>query len=449
LAGTEFGKTSLVLKRRHIAAVTLGNALEFYDFLTYSFFAIQIGNAFFPSRNGYLSLMLSLATFFAGFATRPVGAVVIGMYADRAGRRPAMLLSFMLMGMSIFAMASIPSFAVIGIAAPILAVLARMVQGFSLGGEIGSNTAFLLEAVAPERRGFGVSWQVASQSMALLCGSLIGLLLTDLLPGPALEAYGWRIAFLLGALTVPFGLWLRTSLPETLHAHEHPTPGSHLPPTHTSSGRLDLALRNWRLMMLAVIVLGAGTIGNYIAIYTVTYAQDTLHFSAHTGFIAETCSTIVQIPSVLLGGWLSDRFGRRPVNICNAVVLLALILPVFYWIVSTRSPDALIVGTSLLGLSLNFALGSFLAALAEALPKTIRVSGLGTVYSLAIGIFGGSTQLVVKWLIHITGSAMAPAWYWTAAVALGVVALILIPESAPRHVRALPHGVAALASQSS
>jgi MFS family permease len=433
------------LERRHIAAVTLGNALEFYDFLTYSFFAIQIGHAFFPSRSGYVSLMLSLATFFAGFATRPIGGFVIGSYADRAGRRPAMLLSFMLMGTSILAMALIPSYAVIGIVAPILAVLARMMQGFSLGGELGSNTAFLMEAVAPEHRGFSVSWQGASQCAALFCGSLVGLLLTNLLPAPLLDTYGWRIAFLLGAVTVPFGLWLRTSLPETLHASEQLSPTAHVSLGSEPANRLNLARRNWRIMILGLIVLGAATIGNYIAIYIVTFAQASLHLSARVGFIAESCNTLIAIPSVLLGGWLSDRFGRRPVNICNGALLFAMIYPLFHWIVATRSPVVLTVAMTILGISLNFAFGSFLATLGESLPKTIRVTGLATVYSLAIGIMGGSTQFVVTWLIHVSGSAMAPAWYWVTAAGIGELALLLVPESAPAHVRVLPAGAAVMA----
>src|SRR6478672_4051607 len=210
--------------RRHIAAVTLGNALEFYDFLTFSFFAIQIGHAFFPSNSAYGSLMGSLATFGAGFATRPLGAIVIGRYADRVGRKPAMLLSFILIGASIFSMALIPPYAAIGLAAPVLAVIARMLQGFSLGGEIGSNTSFLLEAAPPAERGAVVAWQGASQMIAILAGSLVGVLLSTLLPPSVLDAYGWRIGFVLGGLTVPFGLWLRTSLPETLHAPEVGTP---------------------------------------------------------------------------------------------------------------------------------------------------------------------------------------------------------------------------------
>src|ERR1700728_1562251 len=183
------------MQRRHIVAVTAGNALEFYDFVTYAFFSIQIGHAFFPSQSAYGSLMLSLATFGAGFVTRPIGAFVIGNYADRVGRRPAMMLCFVLMGCAIVGMAVIPSYATIGLAAPILAVLARMLQGFSLGGEIGSNTAYLSEAATPANRGFVVSWQGASQGVAFITGGLVGYAITTWLPSSFAETYGWRIAF--------------------------------------------------------------------------------------------------------------------------------------------------------------------------------------------------------------------------------------------------------------
>lgn len=417
------------LKRRHIAAATIGNALEFYDFLTYAFFAIQIGHAFFPSDNGYASLMLSLATFGAGFVTRPLGAIIIGAYSDRVGRKPAMLLSFTLIGASIVTMALIPPYSMIGVAAPVLAVLARMVQGFSLGGEIGSNTAFLLEAASPEKRGLAVSWQGASQYAALTAAGAVGVILSAVMPANLLDAYGWRIAFLLGAVTLPFGLWLRSNLPETLHSPE--TVGA-VPATHGT--RLDQARRSWRVIVLGLVVLASGTIGSYIFAYIVTFAQDTLHLSGAAGFIAETAGNITAIATVLYGGWLSDRVGRWRVNVWGNLAFVLLIVPVFYWITEARTEFALIVGVT--GLSAISALmsGSFYAALAESLPKTIRGSGFGTVYSVSIAAFGGTTQLVVTWLIHVTGSAMAPAWYLMAATSVGQVALILMAESAPARV---------------
>lgn len=414
------------LRRRHIAAATIGNALEFYDFLTYAFFAIQIGHAFFPSGNAYASLMLSLATFGAGFVTRPIGAFVIGAYSDRVGRKPAMLLCFALMGVSIVAMALIPSYAAIGLAAPILAVIARMAQGFSLGGEIGSNTAFLLEAAPPEKRGLVVSWQGASQFVALTAAGGVGVMLTASMPPRLLDAYGWRIAFLLGAITLPFGLWLRSNLAETLHSAEPPGVA---PPAQGS--RLSQARGSSRVIGLGLVVLASGTIGTYIFNYIVTYAQNTLHMAARDGFIATLCGNVISFGAVLAGGWLSDRIGRWRVNVWGNLAFVLLILPVFYWINDARTPFSLIVGVT--GLSAVGAIiwGSFYAALAESLPKTIRGSGFGLVYSLSIAAFGGTTQLVVTWLLHVTGNALAPAFYLVGAASIGQVALMMMAESAP------------------
>ena len=256
------------LQRRHVVAVIAGNALEFYDFVTYAFFSIQIGHAFFPSQSAYGSLMLSLATFGAGFVTRPLGAFVIGNFADRVGRRPAMMLCFILMGCAIVGMAVIPTYATIGLAAPILAIIARMTQGFSLGGEIGSNTAYLAEAAAPEHRGLVVSWQGVSQVIAVTCGGLVGLAVTTWLPAASVDAYGWRIAFLLGAITVPFGLWLRSSLPETLHTPEDTGPGEAV----AAQPRSVQARRYWRIFILGLGYLASGTIGTYIFTYIVACA---------------------------------------------------------------------------------------------------------------------------------------------------------------------------------
>ncbi len=205
---------------RATLAVTIGNMLEFYDFITYSFFAIQIGRTFFPVGGEFGSLMLSLATFGAGFITRPIGALVLGTYSDRVGRKPAMVLSFTMMGCAIILLALTPSYESIGIAAPILAIIARMVQGFSLGGEVGPTTAYLLETAKPHRRGLAVSWQPASQQIAATIGALVGTILSETMSSAALDAYGWRIAFLLGAVCLPFGLWMRKGLPESLHLPE-------------------------------------------------------------------------------------------------------------------------------------------------------------------------------------------------------------------------------------
>ncbi|MGH8228080.1 MAG: MFS transporter [Steroidobacteraceae bacterium] len=435
------------LGRRHIVAATIGNALEFYDFLIYALFAIQIGRALFPASSAYASLMLSLAAFGAGFLTRPIGAVVLGTYADRVGRKPAMLLSLTLIGISIAVMALIPSYARIGLAAPILAVLARLTQGFSLGGEIGANTAFLAEAAPPERRGAAVSWQLASQLIALIAGSLVGVVLTAAMPPAAIDAYGWRIALLLGAAIVPFGLWLRRRLPETLESGAAGAArddvrgsvrcarwslrGSEAAPR----GGLALARRHARIMVLGLVVIAAASIGQYISSYIATYAQATLRLPARAGFLAELTGYVVSVPLVLAGGALSDRFGRRPVNIWSNLAFLVAIYPVFTWIVAARSTVSLILGSTLLSALLSISGGSFIAALAEALPAGIRSSGFGTIYSLAVALFGGTAELVVTWLIHVTGSPIAPAWYLIGAAGAGEIALLLFPETAPVRTR--------------
>jgi MFS family permease len=413
------------LAGRHVLAATIGNGLEFYDFITYAFFAIQIGHAFFPSHNAYASLMLSLGTFGAGFLTRPIGALVIGAYSDRVGRRPAMMLSFTLMGGAITVLALIPSYATIGIAAPILAIAARMAQGFSLGGEVGPTTAYLLESAPLRSRGLAISWQGTSQNVAATLGALVGVGLSSVLSPAALDGYGWRIAFLLGAATLPYGLWIRRGLPETLH---RPEAGKG---PEASGTRLQLAGANLRILALGVMVLGAATISNYTFNYMATYAQSALHMAPQVSFLSEAVGNFVGIGALILGGWLSDRIGRRPVMIWSNALLMVLVLPLFFWIMQARNATALLVGSVVVGALTALCGGAFYAALTETLPKRIRGSAFSMVYACAVALFGGTTQLVLTWLLHVTGNPMSPGWYLLAATVVGQVGLMLIPESAP------------------
>ena len=415
------------LSRRYIAAATIGNALEFYDFITYAFFALQIGRTFFPSQSAYASLMLSLATFGAGFVTRPLGGLLIGAYSDRAGRRAAMMLSFTMMGAAIVALALTPSYAAIGVAAPVLAIVARMVQGFSLGGEVGPTTAFLLEAAPLKRRGLMVSWQGASQAIAATVGGVVGVVLSSVMTPAALDSYGWRIAFLLGAATLPFGLWIRHGLPETLHVPEtNPAVAS-----RAATTVLAAIGENARIIVLGLLVLAAGTISTYVLDYMTTFAENTLHMRANVAFGATLVSNVVAVVGVLYGGWLSDRVGRRPVMIWPNLAFLLMAYPIFYWIVAARSTVALLGGMATLGFVGTIGFGAFYPALTESLPKHIRGGAVATIYATSIAVFGGTTQLVVTWLIHVTGSALALAWYLVGATLVGQLARMLILESAP------------------
>jgi MFS family permease len=396
--------------------------LEFYDFITYSFFAIQIGHTFFPSQSQFASLMLSLATFGAGFVTRPLGGLVIGIYSDRAGRRPAMILSLAMMGTAIIALALTPSYNSIGIAAPILAIIARMVQGFSLGGEVGPTTAYLMEAAAEGKRGFTVSWQPASQQIAATAGALIGMVLSEVMSSEALDSYGWRIAFLIGALALPFGLWMRSRLPETLHLHE----------TGVEEPATVATLRaNARVMILGLIILASGTIITYVTDYMTTYAENTLHVAADLAFATTVVSNAVGIIAALYGGWLADRAGRWPVMVWPQLAALLLTYPIFLWIVETRSAFALLGGLGVLSLIGSLPYSAFYVALAEGLPKSIRGRSFATLYAVAIAGFGGTAQLIVTWLIHTTGNALAPAWYMLLATAVGLAAMVMMRETAP------------------
>ena len=403
-----------------LGAVVAGNALEFYDFLTFSFFAVQIGAVFFPGKDTTSSLLLTLATFGVGFATRPLGGVMIGTLGDTWGRKPAMLFSFGLMGFSVVGLALTPSYASIGWYAPLLAVLFRLLQGFALGGEVGPTTAFLLEVAPPARRGLYVSLQNATQYFATLCAGLVGLVLANLLSPDALTQWGWRIALLIGAAVVPFALIIRRRLPETLH-ETHARPGKRKGPM---GGLMWLAI-------LGLCMLASATIGTYTMNYMTTFANRTLGFPPAWAFTATIASGSCAMMGALAGGFLGDRWGRKPVMIGASLALLALALPCFAAMVHFHSMFALLAGTGVMAVFVGLSAAAIVANLAESLPVNLRAGSLGIIYALAISAFGGTAQFMVTWLIDVTGSPLAPAWYLSGALLLGLGAMLAMPESAP------------------
>ncbi|SFQ07738.1 Predicted arabinose efflux permease, MFS family [Bradyrhizobium sp. Ghvi] len=405
-----------------LLGATIGNILEFYDFGTYSFFAIQIGQAFFPATDSFASLMLSLATFGTGFLTRPIGAIVLGSYSDRAGRRPAMTASFTMMSVAVLLLAMTPSYETIGVAAPSLVVFARLLQGFALGGEVGPTTAYLMEAAPADARGLAVSFQPASQQIAATAGALAGEILSLTMTTEALNAYGWRIALLLGAATLPFGFWLRSVLPETLHRSEANV-------LVTQPGRQSDSDR--RIMSLGFVILASCTISTYVTGYMTTYAINTLHVSAPVAFGTTLISNTAGIAAALLGGVLADCAGRRRIMIWPQVIALLMTYPVFLWIAESRSAFALIGGLGALTLIGTIPYSAFYVSMAEALPRNIRGRAFATTYALAIAVFGGTAQAIVTWLIHLTGSALVPAWYMLFAGTAGLLAMLMMPETAP------------------
>ena len=405
------------LTRAQIAAVTAGNALEFYDFVTYAFFATQIGRALFPG-DASSKLLLSLATFGVGFLTRPLGGIIIGRMADRRGRKPAMILSFTLMGIAMTGLALTPSYAVAGMAAPLLAIVFRLLQGFALGGEVGPNIAYLMEAAPEGRRGFFISLNFASADFAVLIAGLVGFGLASTLSAGQLEAWGWRAAFLLGASIVPVGLKLRRTLVETLPEQEE---------SPARAGRPLLLLAGAGLCIIA-----GATISNYTLDYLTTYAQATLHMPVPTAFAATVVLGVIGVVGDLAGGLLSDRFGPKRVLVLPWLILIAGAIPVFHILDQLRTATALLVATAVL--TVFHIMGSSPATIhfAQALPARARAGAIGIVYALAIAIFGGTTQIVETLLIRWTGNATAPGWYMIGAVAVALVGALLIPERRTR-----------------
>jgi MFS family permease len=405
-----------------VVATVLGNGLEFYDFTTYAFFAVMIGRAFFPSHDPFISLLLSVAAFGVGFISRPLGGIVIGAYADRSGRKPAMMLSIGLMAVGMVLLAATPSYAAIGIAAPILVVVARLVQGFALGGEVGPSTAYLLEAAPAGKRGqYGV-WQIASQGAAMAFAGLFGVALSFALDDAAIQSWGWRIPFIIGVAIVPVGMIMRSRLQETVDADAstiHPSTG------HVFSALLKNHLRP---LVVALMLITSGTIATYIGAYMTTYALSTLHMATGASMSATAVTGACLLLFSLIGGWLSDRVGRKPVYLLSKLALTAVAYPAFVAINQHHTLAALLLMAGLMG-ALN-ALGAVaLVVITECFPKSVRSAGLSTVYALAVTVFGGTTQFVVAWLIHATGNPLAPAWYLIASSAIGIVAILMIVET--------------------
>jgi len=403
---------------RQVLAVALGNGLQFYDFVTYAFFASQIGRTFFPSNTPGTSLLASLATFGVGFLTRPLGAYVIGRFGDRAGRKPAMMLSFMLIGAGVIGLPLIPSYASIGMLAPVLAIGFRLVQGFALGGEVGPSTAFLMEAAPPMRRGLYVSFQATSADAAVCIAGLVGVGLASVLDTQALDAWGWRVALLLGAVIIPVGFVLRRTLTETLHS----TARSHEAPPSGSYGRI---------VVLGLVLLSTATTTNYLLEYMTTYASVTLGMPTRVAFGATAVIGFAGLVCDSLGGWLSDRFGRKPIMIVPWLVLAVAVFPCFWLLDRERTGATLYTVCALLAGISTLSSATIIVAVTESLPIRVRSTGIALIYALAISVFGGSTQFSVAWLIRATGNPLAPAWYMFCGVIIGILALFQLPETAP------------------
>lgn len=405
---------------RVVAATVAGNALEFYDFVTYAFFAVYIGRTFFPADTPMASLLMSVAVFGVGFVSRPLGGLVIGAFADRVGRKPAMLLTIGLITVGTLGLALTPSYAQIGLAAPVIVVIARLIQGLALGGEVGPSTAFLLEIAPPGRRGFFGSWQLASQGLATLVAGLIGVTLTATLTPAQLESWGWRLPFAFGLLLLPVAFYLRRHMTDTMH------PGRAGDSSWTAVGRQR------RTIAVALLVIMGGTVANYVGTFMTTYAIATLKFAPGTAMGATVMVGAVTLVAALFGGWWSDRHGRRATMLWPRLATAIVVVPAFQLLVAHPSTGMLLAITGLVAALTGISGAASIIAIPELLPRAVRATGLSIAYAVGVTIFGGTTQFIVTWLIAATGRPDAPAWYVAATSLVAAWAITRLPESRER-----------------
>jgi len=399
---------------RIIASASIGNALEWFDLVVYGFFAVIISKLFFPAANDTVSLLLTLGTFGVSFFMRPLGALVLGVYADRVGRRATLTLSIVLMMIGTLLIALMPTYEAIGIWAPIGIVVARMIQGFSAGGEFGSATTFLAEHT-PDRRGFYASWQVASQGLTTLLAAGFGAGLTQWLSPEQLQSWGWRIPFLFGLLIGPVAYYIRTRIDETpdfLAAGPSETPLA------------DTFSQHRTRLLLAIGTVVLGTVATYLVLYMPTYAVKQLHIPQSAAFAATLVTGIVQFLCAPLVGHWSDRHGRTGVMFTSAALFLVLIYPLFHLLAASPTFGTMIAVQIVIGVLLSGYFGALPALLSDLFPTRSRSTGMSLAYSIAVTIFGGFAPFIITWLISATADPYAPSFYLIFAALVSIAALI-------------------------
>ena len=410
--------TSTAHARRIVISSSIGNALEWYDFLVYGFFASIIGKLFFPADDEWVSLLFAVGSFGVSFITRPVGAIVLGMYADKKGRKAALTLSILLMIVGTLVIAVMPSYQQIGIVAPITILLARLVQGFAVGGEFGSATAFMVEH-SPRGRGYYASWQFASQGIATILAAGLGALLTASLTQADLEGWGWRLPFIFGLLVGPVGFYIRRHLDET--------PEFVAEQKKTTVDPQASFKAQWINLLLAVGVVAQSTVSVYVLqLYMPTYAVKQLHLPAAQSFAVVVLNGGLQFLLSPVMGALSDRIGRIRIMLTTSVLMMLLIYPMFALLRVYPTIGALLALQAASGIFKAAYSGPMPALMSEIFPTRVRSTGLSLGYSLGVTLFGGFAPFIVTWLIHTTGDTLAPSYYVLTAAAVSGISLTII-----------------------
>ena len=419
MAGSAAGDVSRS-KIATVLRVTSGNFLEMFDFFLFGFYATYISKAFFPAGSEFASLMLTFMTFGAGFLMRPLGAIFLGAYVDRIGRRKGLIVTLVIMAMGTILIAFVPSYQTIGLFAPFLVLIGRLLQGFSAGVELGGVSVYLSEMATPGNKGFYVSWQSGSQQVAIMFAAVIGFALNQALTPAAVGDWGWRVPFFIGCMIVPFLFYIRRSLEETeefLQQKHHPTMNQ----VFTSLGR------NWQIVVLGMLLVGMTTIAFYtITVYTPTFGKNVLKLSAADSLLVTFCvglSNFIWLP--VMGG-LSDRIGRKPILFTFSGLTLVTAYPVLAWLTSNPSFTNMLLALLWLSFLYGSYNGAMVVALTEVVPRHVRTAGFSLAYSLATALLGGFTPLVSTWLIEATGNPAAPGIWLAFGGACGILSTTLI-----------------------
>ncbi|MBM6622147.1 MFS transporter [Micrococcaceae bacterium RIT802] len=411
--------------RRAVVASSIGNALEWFDIIVYSSFAVVISALFFEpagqAGGQTTGILLTFGTFAVSYLVRPIGAMVLGSFADRHGRKGALTLTIMLMMLGTLIMACAPTTAVMGPAAALVILLARLIQGFSAGGEFGTATAFLIEN-APDRKAFYGSWQVATQGVSMFLASAFGFTLFTFLDHDALYSWGWRIPFFFGLLIGPVGLYIRLRMEETPDFAAERGNLAKSPLTAT----IVHAAPRW---LASAAIVGLASVSVYLILFMPTYSVQNLELPSYAGYLGGIISGVVTLIGAPLAGKVADRIGCVRVMLGAAVVAVVVAFPLFLMLVASPSVAMLTVVQVVLGILMAAYFGPLPALLADMFPTNIRTTGMSISYNVGVTLFGGFAPLILAWLVNSTGSLLAPSYYYIVIGLISIVGLVVARRS--------------------
>jgi MFS transporter, MHS family, citrate/tricarballylate:H+ symporter len=405
VGGASRSKLATVLR------VTSGNFLEMFDFFLFGFYATHISKAFFPTGSEVASLLLTFMTFGVGFLMRPLGGIFLGAYVDRVGRRRGLIATLSIMATGTILIAFVPGYATIGLLAPLLVLIGRLLQGFSAGVELGGVSVYLSEMATPGNKGFYVAWQSGSQQVAIMVAALIGYALNKMLMPADVAAWGWRVPFFIGCLIVPFLFYIRRSLAETeefLQRKRHPT----------MNEVFITLVQNWSVVLLGMLLVVMTTVPFYaITVYTPTFGKSVLHLTEKDSLTVTFCVALSNFFWLPVMGAVSDRVGRKPILLTFSALMLVTGYPALAWLVAHITFANMLIVLLWLSFLYGSYNGAMVVALTEIVPADVRTAGFSLAYSLATALFGGFTPLISTWLISTTGNRAAPG-YWLAFAGL-------------------------------